>query len=370
MGYTPYEPIDPREAFSAMARAGDQEAESVAASQAALLLAVRAGVLGRTATTEKLPEFPLPELTALKRDRHVKVAEACQYLGVTEKELRQEDEPAIEREMKKAAHDVYEKPSIKAAAALFEAAMASPHPLVAVAGAAGARETTRLRPKIRETLETASKSEDRLVARLALAAMSKIAPMSSIADKQVIKQPTSRKRNRESSTAVITHGTFASDFDWYRPRGNFYEALKANRPDLDVHDQSYRWSGGFTDKARREGAQALKKWVADQGLKMPDFFAHSHGGTVAHLATRQGVQLDRLVLMGWPVHKRWFPDFSKVNRIIDVRVRLDLVVLLDFGRQRFRTNQFSVEEHRHGWFDHSSTHESAYWDDHGLWGVI
>lgn len=355
MSYTPYEPIDPREAFTVMARAGDQEAESVAASQAALLLAIRAGVLGQTATTEILPEFPLPELTALKRDRHVKVAEACQYLGVTEQELQQEDQPAIEREMKKAAQDVYEKPSTKAAAALFEAAMASPHPLVAVAGAAGARETTRLRPKIRETLETASNSDDRLVARLALAAMSKIAPMSSIVDKQVIKQPTSRKRNRESSTAVIAHGTFASDIDWYRPGGNFYEALKANRPDLDVHDQSYQWSGGYTDKARREGAQALMKWIADQGLNVPDFFAHSHGGTVAHLATKLGVQLDRLVLMGWPVRKRWFPDFSKVNRIIDVRVQLDLVVLLDFGRHRFRSNQFPIEEHRHGWFDHSST---------------
>jgi len=370
MSYTPYEPIDPREAFTVMARAGDDEAESVAASQAALLLAVRAGVLGQTATTEKLPEFPLPELAALKRDRRVKVAEACQYLCVSEKELRQEATPAIERETRRAALDVYEKPSVEAAAALFEAAMASPHPLVAVAGAAGARETTRLRPKIRQTLEAALNSEDRLVSRLALAAMSKIAPMSSIADQQVIKQPTSRKRDRDSSTAVIAHGTFSSDSDWYRPGGDFYDALKANRPDLDVHDQSYRWNGGYTDRARREGARALKKWVADQGLSAPDFFAHSHGGTVAHLATRQGVRLDRLVLMGWPVHKRWFPDFSRVNRIIDVRVRLDLVVLLDFGRQTFRSSQFSIEEHRHGWFDHSSTHESAYWDDHGLWGVI
>ena len=114
----------------------------------------------------------------------------------------------------------------------------------------------------------------------------------------------------------------------------------------------------------------LKKWFADQGLSSPDFFAHSHGGTVAHLATRQGVELDKLVLMAWPVHKRWYPDFTKVKRIIDIRVRLDLVILLDRGRQRFRTRKIKIEKHRHGWFDHSSTHESAYWDDHGLWGVV
>ena len=42
MSYRRYEPIDPRDAFGIAAA----EAESAAASQAAFLLAVRAGVLG------------------------------------------------------------------------------------------------------------------------------------------------------------------------------------------------------------------------------------------------------------------------------------------------------------------------------------
>ncbi len=366
MSYRPYEPIDPRDAFAVTAT----ESESLAASQAAFLLAVRAGVLGYTTPTEKLPEFPLPDLKALKRDHHVKVADACHYLGVSERELQQEPQPALEQELTRVAREVYEKPSIRAAAALFEAAMVSRHPLVAAAGAAGARETTRLRPKIRNTLEQAAKSKDRLTSRLALAAMSKIAPMSPIADKKVIKQPKSRKRRRKSNTAVLAHGTFAANANWYRPGGDFYDTLKAKRPDLDVHDRSFRWTGAYSDKARRADAELLKQWIPDQGLTIPDFFAHSHGGTVAHLATRKGVRFDRLVLMGWPVHKKWYPDFSNVKRIIDVRVRLDLVVLLDGGSQRFRSNQFTIEEHRNGWFDHSSTHEAAYWDDHGLWGVV
>lgn len=379
MSYKVYTPVDPREAFTVTARAPGKgaartaaaaESESVAASQAAFLLAVRAGVLGYAPTTETLDEFPLPDLKKLKRDHHVKVAEACQYLGVSERELRQEAEPAIEQEMSKVAREVYERPSLKAAAALFEAAMRSPHPLVAVAGAAGARETTRLRPRIRKTLDSATRSKDRLVSRLALAAISHIGPMESIAGKKVIKRPRSRKRRRKSNTAVITHGTFAANGTWYRPGGDFYEALKAKRPDLDLHDQSFRWTGAYSDMARRADAELLRQWVPDQGLSLPDFFAHSHGGTVAHLATRKGVHFDRLVLMGWPVHEKWFPDFTKVKRIIDVRVRLDLVVLMDGGRQRFRTADFEIEEHRKGWFDHSSTHEPAYWDEHGLWGVI
>ena len=379
MNYRRYQPIDPREAFTVTARpskrgatalAKSSEVASVAASQAAFLLAVRSGVMGLEATSEKLPEFPLPNLKKLKTDRHVKVADACRHLGVSEGELRQESEPALEQEMTKVAREVYRRPSLEAAAALFEAAMTSPHPLVAVAAAAGARETTRLRPKIRKTLEQAARSKDRLVSRLALAAISHIGPMESIADKKVIKQPKSRRRRRKSNTAVVTHGTFAANGTWYRPGGDFYDALKKKRPDLDLHDRSFRWTGAYSDKARRADAEFLQHWVSDQGLSTPDFFAHSHGGTVAHLATKRGVQFDRLVLMGWPVHTKWYPDFTKVKRIIDIRVRLDLVVLLDGGAQRFRSKDFKIEEHRNGWFDHSSTHESAYWDDHGLWDVI
>lgn len=378
MSYKHYEPIDPREAFTVTARvpkkgaamAARVESESLAASQAAFLLAVRGGVLGYAPTTEKLVEFPLPNLQKLKADHHIKVAEACHHLGISEREFRQETEPALEREMTKVAQEVYRKPSLKAAAALFEAAMRSPHPLVAVAGAAGARETTRLRPRIRETLERASRSRDRLVSRLALAAISRIGPMESIVEKKVIKQPKSRKRRRLSDTAVITHGTFAANGSWYRAGGDFYEALRSRRPDLDVHDRSFRWTGAYSDLARRADAELLKQWIPDQGLSVPDFFTHSHGGTVAHLATRKGVQFDRLVLMAWPVHKKWFPDFTKVKRLIDVRVRLDLVVLMDGGSQRFPSGDFMIEEHRNGWFDHSSTHESAYWDEHGLWGII
>lgn len=381
-------PIDPRDAFTVAPGkvkkgepriAASRDIESVAASQAALLLAVRAGVMGHTPTTERIRGFKLPNVRGLQSERRMTVAAACHHLGVGHRELQQEASPAIENEMSRVVREVYEKPSVEAAAALFEGALTSPHPLVAVAAAAGARETTRLRPRIRKTLEDAAKSRDALVSRLALAAISHIGPMEDIAAKKVVRRPISRKRRRRSETAVITHGTFAANGKWYQPGGDFYEALKKNRPDLHVHDRSFRWTGAYSNRARQADARLLEKWLADQGLSQkrgqstfspPDFFAHSHGGTVANLATQRGVEFDRLVLMGWPVHKRWFPDFKKVQRIIDVRVKLDLVIMLDFGRQRFRSRKFKIETHRNGWFDHSSTHESAYWDEHGLWDVL
>lgn len=370
MSYRHFEPIDPREAFTVVPRAGVEDDQSAAASQAAYLLAARAAILGGVATSEQSSDFPLPDFSRLRRRRHFRVAEACKRLGATAKELRQEKNPALERELSGIALELYDRPSMKAVAAMFEAAMLSPHPLVALAGAVGARETTRLRPTIRDTIERCARSKDKLVSRVAMAAMSRIDPMKSLADRKIVSQPVSRKRRRKSKTAVITHGTFAANGKWYRPGGDFYEALASHRPDLHVHDRSFRWTGNYSHSARRADAALLQQWISDQGLDAPDFFAHSHGGTVAHLATVRGVEFNRLVLMGWPVHEQWFPDFSKVSKIIDIRVHMDLVILVDGGEQRFRTNVFDVDEHRNGWFDHGATHDPGYWDEHGLWGVV
>ncbi len=372
-------PVDPRDAFTVQPRRGGKaepppaaavDTESVAASQAALLLAVRAGMLGQTPTTERIRGFRLPDTKRLQRRERIPVKAACKHLGVSRRELEEETHPDLRQEMTRVAREIYERPSFEAGAALFEAALTSPHPLVAVAAAAGARESTRLRPKIREILERGVRSRDPLVSRLALTAVSQIGPMEPLAKRRLVERPKSRLRRRWSRTAVITHGTFAANSSWYRPGGGFYRALDMKRPDLHLHDRSFRWTGAYSDMARRADARLLQQWITDQRLARPDLFAHSHGGTVAALATRGGTSFDRLVLMGWPVHERWFPDFGRVRRIIDVRVRLDLVIMLDLGRQRFRTRQFVVEEHRNGWFDHSSTREPAYWDKHGLWDVV
>ena len=115
------------------------------------------------------------------------------------------------------------------------------------------------------------------------------------------------------------------------------------------------------------------EWVAAENLQSPDLFAHSHGGTVGHLATRRGLRLDRLVLLSWPVHAEWFPDFANVARIIDVRVHLDLVIIADRGGQTFTPppeQAGKVTSHVNGWFEHGDTHEPAYWQRHGLPAVL
>jgi hypothetical protein len=125
----------------------------------------------------------------------------------------------------------------------------------------------------------------------------------------------------------------------------------------------------YSDGARQLAVQQMVAWMADQNLQRPDVYAHSHGGTVANLATRRGLQLDRLVLLSWPVHNRWFPEFANVQQIIDVRVRADLVILADRGGQTFTpppAHAGKVVSHINGRFDHSDTHEPEYWERHRL----
>jgi len=120
MSYEELEPIDPREAFTVSPRLDSESSYSAAASQAALLLALRCGVLGTYSAIEqfdtkvKREQFVLPDLKPLQRKRRMKLAEATKHLGVSTKELQQEKEPQLQDQMSRLVHWVYEKPSIEA----------------------------------------------------------------------------------------------------------------------------------------------------------------------------------------------------------------------------------------------------------------
>jgi hypothetical protein len=136
-----------------------------------------------------------------------------------------------------------------------------------------------------------------------------------------------------------------------------------------MHTDSFQWSGAYSHDARSLAADQLTQWVGSQNLNTPDFFAHSHGVTVANLATKKGLQLNRLVMLAWPVHEDWLPDLTQVTKVISLRVRVDLVIIVDGGSQSLPSSFVDppkVEEHVNGWFRHSAPHEPEYWNRHGL----
>jgi alpha-beta hydrolase superfamily lysophospholipase len=114
------------------------------------------------------------------------------------------------------------------------------------------------------------------------------------------------------------------------------------------------------------GGTRLNTWVRDHHLAGLDLFAHSHGGSVAMVANHAGARIGRLILLSCPVHwPLYTPAFDLVNRVISIRVHLDLVILADGGGQRFSDPR--IEEHVLPlWFDHGLSHDPATWRQYSV----
>jgi hypothetical protein len=355
-----YEPVQPREAFAVNNADGRM-------SQAAFLLCIGAAVGGKTRHLPREPEFRLPRLRPLASSRRLGLARVRRRLGLPAGgTVDRRIPPEVADRLTRA---LYEKPDPITAGAIVEAGLHSPYRIVRVAGAIASLDTTGPRPDVIAELVESAQAQDIDIRELARTGLARAEPGHPLLDKYVTGPRDTGQRRRPSNTAVVSHGTFASNSDWWRPGGEFYTYLKTITPSLHLHDKSFGWSGDYSHAARKLAAADLKVWVGTEQLNRPDYVAHSHGGTVANLATQQDLKLGRLVFLSLPVHGAWLPKLANVSRIIDIRVHSDLVILADLGAQRLPASLRSnpkVKEARNGWFSHSVTHEPSYWQQHGL----
>jgi hypothetical protein len=269
-----------------------------------------------------------------------------------------------------AFHDVarrlFRRPSSERAAELLEMALDHPIELGRVS-AASAYFALASRPESALGILVAHlRSRTPLVRAVAATTLARIAP-DHPALQRLLQMRHRRGRRRPSHTCTIVHGTFAATSAWWQPGGDFHTYLASGpRPDVYGGSDRFGWSGGYSDGARALGAVDLLTWVGTHGLQGLDLFGHSHGGSVMMLATHGGLQAGKLILLSCPVHpSKYYPNFAAVQRVISIRVRLDLVILADGGGQRF--NDPRIEEHVLPiWFDHFATHEPAVWNHHQL----
>ena len=340
-------------------------------SQAAILLSVGAAAAGEPQRVDDPEGVGLPaDLAALGRRELIPIEEAARPLDVgldahlTDRGLRIPPSTSAELMAR-----IVDQPEPIGAAALVEANLHSESRLVRTAAAVAALDTTGPRDDVLAQLVEGASRGDALTKEIGRIGVARVDPQHPVLRAVVGRPSRLTGTDRPSHTAVLTHGTFAAMTRWWQPGGDFYLYLDSLVPPLKLHDPSFKWSGLYSDGARQLAAQQMADWIVDQNLQQPDIFAHSHGGTVANLATRRGLRIDRLVLLSWPVHGEWFPDFTRVQRIIDVRVRMDLVIIADRGGQTFTPPpEFAskVESHVNGWFDHGDTHDPAYWQQHDL----
>jgi hypothetical protein len=262
------------------------------------------------------------------------------------------------------AEKLYDTPDPLTAAQLLEASLHHPDELVRVAAAAAYFNLAADPRRLLTVLTGGTTSKDELVREVAGTALARIAPEDRRLRALTRKAPRSGRRRR-SHTSLMVHGTFASTGSWWQPGGDFHTYILSQvRPDLYAASDRFAWSGGWSDGARALGAAQLRTWVDARTLQGLNLFTHSHGGSIAMLASHNGLDIGTLVLLSCPVHvHKYMPDFGHVVKVVSIRVRLDLVILADGGGQRY--NHPNIQEHVLPiWFDHFASHSPKVWRKH------
>lgn len=266
---------------------------------------------------------------------------------------------------------LYEEPNLSNAAQLLELYVNHENELLRVAAAISYFQLSAEPTRLLTILEQGTFSAEALVRDMAATALAQIAPTHPRL-LELTGAPPAEASDTPAHTSMLIHGTFAHDSQWWQPGGDFHTYILNNvRPDLYSEADRFDWSGGYSDQARALAADQLHLWIAQKGFPQPALFTHSHGGSVAMLASHQpGLNIGELVLLSCPVHvDKYMPNFNSVGQVVSIRVHLDLVILADRGGQRFRHPQ--IEENILPiWFEHSATHEPAVWQEHNVAALL
>jgi len=261
------------------------------------------------------------------------------------------------------ARDHFRDPTPATAGSLMEACLRHPHELVRVAAAAAYHDRSSESDKLTAILEQGTRSVDLLIRQLAATALAQVTPNNTrLSDFTKFTGRAAGAAGARAHTAMLVHGTFALGAAWWQPGGDFHSyLLQELRPDLYKDYDRFAWSGGYSPDARELGAGDLLTWVNNHEEQGLDLFTHSHGGNLAMLASNKGLQVGELVLLSCPVHiPKYQPDFSRVRKVVSIRVHLDLIILADRGGQRFKHPK--IEENVLPiWFDHTATHNPGVW---------
>jgi hypothetical protein len=118
---------------------------------------------------------------------------------------------------------------------------------------------------------------------------------------------------------IIVHGTWAATQTWWRQgSNNFWDFVNGRVRNLYGGPGCFRWSGNNSHAARVSAAKALLRWTQQQSYNNLDVVAHSHGGNVCLLATRAGLKINRLFLLGTPIRTEYLPDLRNVREVHNI----------------------------------------------------
>jgi hypothetical protein len=129
------------------------------------------------------------------------------------------------------------------------------------------------------------------------------------------------------SITTVIHGTFAANQDWWQPGSSFMNGVASRVKDLYTDPDYFRWSGGNPDADRRRAAQDLLDWVG-QHLEPTGtlrLICHSHGGNVAMIASKLGLNIVNLILLGTPIRTDYTPDMRNIEKVYNIYAPWDFI---------------------------------------------
>lgn len=179
----------------------------------------------------------------------------------------------------------------------------------------------------------------------------------------------SKKYSTQRYSTMI-HGTWGWRGDWWHPDGDFHSYIRGNfRSDLYCSGMEFSWSGALRRADRKKAGQRLKRWAqgASGQPRLHTVFGHSYGGEVVAHAVNAGMDAKEVVLLSAPIHSYHVTMAQRVKKVIDVRLRYDLVLTLAGARQKFPASSTVVQYTLNkNFLSHSATHDPQVWKNEAI----
>jgi hypothetical protein len=179
-----------------------------------------------------------------------------------------------------------------------------------------------------------------------------------------------RLQSARPYTSTMLHGTWGWKGDWWYPGGDFHSYVKLKyRPHLYDEGMEFSWSGAYSQKQRASAGERFSRWARScaplDGLGT--VFAHSYGGEIAARAINSGTRVQELVLLSAPVNAHHLTALGRVSRVVDVRLKFDIVLALARENQQFpsdpKVTPCVVDR---AFWKHGATHAPEFWNDENV----
>ncbi len=147
------------------------------------------------------------------------------------------------------------------------------------------------------------------------------------------------------SACIIIHGTWAQNESWYRPSGEFFQAVQSSAQELDIVDEviSFTWSGKLGDGAHYQAACDLAYVIMKYDFVI--LVAHSHGVTIGLISSHilsenisncvNYEKIDKFYALGAPIHELTVtPNLNVIKKFYNLFSFGDLVQTINGSCER------------------------------------